>query len=191
MQASKGTSLSHNRFLTGGLRTVAVASLMAALSVVFGKYLAFNATDFLRFSFENLPILLAGILLGPVWGALVGAVADLVGCVLVGYAINPMVTLGAITIGLVGGAFWRIFSALPYGLRLAVSVLSAHLCGSVLIKTLGLAVWYDLPLYQLMLWRLLNYFLIGMVEWLILFAVLRSRAVMTQLGSLTKERENK
>ena len=50
---------------------------------------------------------------------------------------------------------------------------------------------YDLPLYQLMLWRLLNYFLIGMVEWLILFAVLRSRAVMTQLGSLTKERENK
>ena len=186
MQASKGTSLSHNRFLTGGLRTVAVASLMAALSVVFGKYLAFNATDFLRFSFENLPILLAGVLLGPVWGALVGAVADLVGCVLVGYAINPMVTLGAITIGLVGGAFWRIFAALPYGLRLAVSVLSAHLCGSVLIKTVGLwmLIYNEMPFFVVLLWRLLNYVIVGAMEFGLLYFLLKNRALNRLFRSL-------
>ena len=185
MQISKGTSLSHNRFLTGGLRTVAVASLMAALSVVFGKYLAFNATDFIRFSFENLPILIAGITLGPVWGALVGAVADLVGCVLVGYAINPMVTLGAVTVGLIGGAFWHIFSALPYGVRLAVSVLSAHLCGSVLIKTVGLwmLVYNEMPFWGVLLWRMLNYAIVGAAELGLLYFLLKNRALNRLLRS--------
>ena len=90
------------------LRILCAAALLAALSIVLGKYLAINVTDSIRFSFENLSILLAGIFLGPLVGGIVGAVADLVGCLMVGYAINPLITLGAV------GVISVIGNALPY-----------------------------------------------------------------------------
>ena len=83
------------------LRVTVFSALLAAISIVCGKYLAFNMGDFLRFSFENLPIIFAGMAFGPLIGALVGVVADLVGCLLVGYAINPIITVGAAAIGLI------------------------------------------------------------------------------------------
>ena len=66
------------------LRILLLISMFSALSIVFGKFLAFNIGDTIRISFENLPILFAGIFLGPLHGMIVGVVADLVGCVLAG-----------------------------------------------------------------------------------------------------------
>ena len=47
------------------LQRLVIAGLLAALSILCGKYLAIRGGDVLRFSFENLPILLAGFALGP------------------------------------------------------------------------------------------------------------------------------
>lgn len=159
------------------VRVLALSAVLAAMSIVCGKYLAFNLGQFIRISFENLPILLGGMLFGPVAGALIGAVADLVGCVLVGYAINPMVTLGAVSIGALGGTVWHIVRGANFGVRVWLSAGIAHLVGSVTIKTLGLAVFYDMPFWQLLLWRLLNYLLVGSVEGALLCAVMKNKAV--------------
>ena len=80
---------------------ISICAILAAFSIILGKYLAINVGENFRFSMENLPILLAGLYLGPLAGAIVGAVADLVGCLLVGYAINPIITLGAVSIGFI------------------------------------------------------------------------------------------
>ena len=66
-------------------------ALFIALSIVLGKQLSFTAGPF-RISFENLTVLMAGIFFGPLAGLTVGACADLFGCLLVGYAINPIIT---------------------------------------------------------------------------------------------------
>ena len=71
------------------LYRLVVCAFLVALSIVCGKFLAIPVGEILRFSFENLPILFAGLAFGPVAGALVGVCADLLGCVLRGYAINP------------------------------------------------------------------------------------------------------
>ena len=176
MKKTTRTTFSH-KILSGGLRKIAVAAFLAALSIVCGKYLAINAGPVLRFSFENLPILFAGIVLGPVWGALVGAVADLLGCVLVAYAINPIITLGAVTIGFFGGLVFRLTARMPRAWALALAVSAAHLLGSVFIKTWGLSAFYDLPFYVLLLWRLLNYAIVGVVEFVLLFFLLKNQAV--------------
>ncbi len=183
MKKTNRRTFAHS-ILNGGLRALAVAAFLAALSIVCGKYLAINAGPVMRFSFENLPILFAGVALGPVWGALVGTVADLLGCVLVGYAINPVVTLGAVTIGLGGGLVYRILSRAPYTVRLIVAVATAHLLGSVLIKTWGLSAFYDLPFYVLLLWRLLNYAIVGGVEFALLYFLLKNKAVCRLLEML-------
>ncbi len=60
----------------------------------------------IRISFENLTILMAGIMFGPLVGMTVGICADVIGCIIVGYAINPLVTLGAASIGLISGSIY-------------------------------------------------------------------------------------
>ena len=163
------------------LAVFVAAALLAALSIVLGKYLAIRVGDTLRFSFENLPILLAGMAFGSVTGVLVGVAADLVGCLMVGYAVNPLITLGGAVIGLLGGMVYQVLAKTPHLARTAVTVMTAHLVGSVLIKTVGLVAFYSYPLWELMLWRLLNYAVVGGLETVLLYVILKNRAVQNQI----------
>ena len=52
----------------GSLRVMVLCSVFVAISIVCGKYLAFNVGDFIRFSFENLPIIFAGMAFGYIAG---------------------------------------------------------------------------------------------------------------------------
>ena len=163
--------------LFGTMRVMAMAAILAAMSIVCGKYLAFGVGQVLRFSFENLPVLVAGMLFGPLVGAAVGVCADLIGCILVGYTINPILTVGAAVIGFLGGGLYRITDKLPEPIRVLLAVGIAHTVGSVIIKTLGLAVFYDMPVGILMLWRLLNYVIVGGVEYVLIYFIIRNKAI--------------
>ena len=165
-------------------------ALLSAISIFAGKYLAINAGEVLRFSFENLPILFAGMAFGPIGGALVGAVADLVGCMLVGYAINPIITLGAVAIGVIAGIYrylplrvgvWRVIT-------IALIVLISHAVGSVIIKTFGLSVFYDMHFGILMLWRALNYLIVGSIECLFLLLLFKNKSLCSQINKILPRR---
>ena len=171
------------------LRILLLMSLFMALSIVFGKFLAFNLGEMLRISFENLPILFAGLTLGPIAGVTVAVGADLLGCLLVGYAINPIITVGAATIGLLAGLVGNLTRKFPLSLRVLFTVLIAHLIGSVGVKTAGLAAFYGVSYPVLMLWRALNYLLVGTAEGILLFVLLRSvvgEAIKKMLGTHTE-----
>ena len=99
------------------VRTLTAMALLIAMSIVFSRVLSIS-TGFVRFNLGSLPVLLAGILFGPWAGFVVGMVADIIGGVLAGYAINPLITLGAASIGLVGGLGWQKLSHLRTGNRL-------------------------------------------------------------------------
>ena len=170
--------------LGSNLRLLAVSAFLAALSIVCGKYLALPVGNVLRFSFENLPILLAGMMFGPITGALVGIVADVLGCVMVVYTINPLVTLGAACIGLLGGVLFRLTKRLPLLWQTCITVILTHLVASVIVKTFGLAAYYDMPFHILLLWRLLNYAVVGVVEWLLLYTILKNQALRRSFESL-------
>ena len=171
------------RSAMGHLQALVVCAFLVALSIVMGKYLQIPVGQVLRFSFENFPIILAGIIFGPITGAAVGACADLIGCVLVGYAINPILTVGACAIGFLGGLAGRasIRLSAPLWLSVLAAELSAHTVGSVLIKSLGLSAFYSFPLWELMLWRLLNYTIVGVAEFALLFYLLRNRTIASYI----------
>ena len=154
-----------------------LCAFLVALSIVCGKFLAIPVGDVLRFSFENLPILFAGLVFGPIEGMLVGVCADLLGCVLRGYAINPVVTVGAVVIGLLAGLGGICLRRLPLTWQVVLTTAVAHLVGSVIIKTVGLAQYYAMPLWLLMGWRLLNYALIAAVEAVLLRLLLSNRGI--------------
>lgn len=170
------------------LRITIILALMVAISILMGKYLAIRGGDVMRFSLENTPIILSGIAFGPGAGALVGLVADIVGCVMVGYTINPLVTLGAVAIGLISGFVPRILAKINISgkIQLAITVAVAHLVGSVVIKTLGLAAYYDMPLVILMLWRVLNYLIVGALDGIVVHILLSRKEIDKQIKELTK-----
>ena len=177
----------------GNVRVLCFAAMLAAMSLIIGKFLQIPNPfqNIIRISFENLPILLAGISMGPFVGALTGIVADLLGCVLYGYAINPVITLGAAAIGLISGVMANYVVRRPLIARVICAAVVSHLVGSVVIKSLGLAAWflgsYDMGLAELMLWRLLTYAVICTAECALLCLLLRHRAVATLLERMRKK----
>ena len=179
------------------VRILVAMAMLSALSIVLGKYLAINAGEFLRFSFENLPIIFAGAVFGPIGGIVVGVTADLIGCLLVGYAINPLVTLGAAIIGLFSGTVFAGLSntKAPLILKIVLATAGAHIIGSVIVKSIGLAAFYSQPLPVVMLMRLGNYAIIAALEIIILYPLLKSQAVRKTVGALIthgkKIRKNK
>jgi ECF transporter S component (folate family) len=180
-------SLHRDVAVFGNLRALCVAAVLAAMSLVLGKFLQIPNPfqEVIRLSFENLPILFAGITMGPLVGALVGTVADLLGCALYGYAINPIITLGGAAVGFLSGVVAHYVIKEHLLIKIIASAAVAHLAGSVVIKSLGLAAWYlgsyNMGLAELMLWRLLTYGIIATCEILLLYVLLRHKALKKQI----------
>ena len=164
------------------LRKIAVCAVLAAAGIVLGKLLAVNIGQSFRLSFENLPVLFAGLYLGPWYGLFCGAAADLVGSVMVGYAINPVITLGAASIGLCAGLAGVFFKGRSY--RTALAVIIAHSVGSIVIKTAGIVLFYSAPLWITLLWRILIYLVTGTLECLLLMLLEKNTAFQKQLAKL-------
>ena len=157
-------------------RTLTVLALLIAMSIVFSRVLSIS-TGFVRFNLGSLPVLLAGILFGPWAGFVVGMVADIIGGVLAGYAINPLITLGAASIGLVGGLGWQKLSHLRTGNRLWCSVLVAHFVGSMVINSLALHIFYGYA-WSVLAARVPNALILAAVNTVLLRLLMENKAVM-------------
>lgn len=163
-----------------GLRNVKVlttAAMLGALSVVIGifckNFLNFGNGLF-RITFENFPIILSGLMFGPAVGAAVGIVSDMVSYFLStqSFAISPIVTLGAALVGCVSGLVSHYIVKKPGIPRIAAATFSAHLVGSVIVKSFGLFVYYG----WLVLWRIPTYTVIATLEILLLCLLYRHKA---------------
>ena len=171
------------------LRLTVTLAMLTAISIVCGKYLAIRGGDVMRFSLENMPIIFAGMAFGPAAGALVGMLADIVGCLMVGYTVNPVVTLGAAAIGLVAGTLPSVLKKTKIDGRLItlITVSAAHILGSVIIKTVGLSIYFDMPFYILMLWRILNYAIVGALDGVAVHILLSNKGVRLQIKTMKGE----
>ena len=184
MLKNEQNGLKSELLLFSNLKVLVMSAFFVALSIVCGKLLAFNMGSVLRFSLENFPIIMSAISFGPLVGAVTAVVADLVGCLIVGYEINPLVTVGALSVGLISGAVFKLLKSARLFPRLCLSVFAAHLVGSVGIKTVGLSAFYSFPIEILALWRLLNYVIIGVIELFLIYHLMRSKAITDQIDRI-------
>lgn len=152
------------------------AALLTALSVLIGmvckNYLTFGA---IRITFENLPVLLAGILLGPIYGGAVGMAADLVTAPSTG-SVNPFITLGAALIGVVSGIIWRYLVKSKGFVGVLCATVSAHVVGSMVVKSFGLWYFYGYAM-QLCLLRIPVYLCIALAETYLIYIILKNKRI--------------
>ena len=124
------------------VRTLAVCALLAAVSVVLARLVIPMPNETTRFSLEAIPIFIAGMLFGPLPGALVGFVADFVGCLFSGYGYNPLFCVPPILYGLSAGLFAPMLRKKITIPRIALAFLPAVVLGSILYQSWSLAFVY-------------------------------------------------
>ena len=137
MKKSTSNSLRNVKILT-------VSAMMIALSAVIGYVCktipALNLGSGLRITFENLPIIVAGVMFGPVIGGCVGCLADLLSCLFSAQTPMPWVLVGSVSVGIMAGISSKFIVRRNGYLKLIAAELLAHLVGSMIIKTAALYV---------------------------------------------------
>lgn len=141
-------------------RKLTVCALLAALGAVLGivslPLPAVSAGGYsLKVGITVLPVILAAVLYGPVYGGMVGAIADLLPALL--FPKGPFViwfTLIGALFGVIPGLFFLKNQA-PKPKRLLLAIATGQLICSVLLNTFLLMNLYGLP-YQIIYVRLLN-----------------------------------
>ncbi|MBQ8434441.1 MAG: folate family ECF transporter S component [Oscillospiraceae bacterium] len=183
--STKTHTISENFRLFANARVLVVTALFIAMSIVLGKFLSITAGP-VRISFENLTVLMSGIMFGPVIGLVTGAAADIIGCILYGYAINPIITLGASLIGLISGIVSHCTFKNKLLPRMALSVGLAHLIGSVIVKSIGMYVYFGYTI-ELLALRIPLYTGIGLVEFYIIYLLMKNRSFVRQLDKVYRK----
>ena len=124
-------------------KELAYCALLAALSVVLARMIIPMPNASTRFSIEAIPIFMAGMLFGPVAGALVGFCADFVGCLFSAFGYNPLFSLPPVLYGLFGGIFQAWLRKGVSISRLTVAFAFPVVVGSILYQSAALAFVYN------------------------------------------------
>ncbi len=165
----------------GNLRVLCFAAMLAAMSVALA-YLAklvFGLAPF-RITFENFPIIFGGISFGPFIGAMIAVVADLSSCLLSGQAPNPLILVGAISIGVTSGVLGRYVFAAKNWFSLFLTEALAQIIGSIVLKSWALHAYFGYA-WALLLPRVPVYLCIIVAESYLLYAICKNKQLVTLL----------
>ena len=176
-----------NSFKTA--KIITLAAMLVAMSVVIGifckTFLNFGFGLF-RITFENLPIILSGIIFGPYVGGLVGICADFVSYLFSGqvYPLNLVVSFGALAVGATSGFVSRYVVKKRGTAQVIASAATAHMIGSMIIKPIGLYQFYGI----LVLWRIPLDLLIAPLEILVLCLLFKRQTFRRLINDCTGEK---
>ena len=120
-------------------RKIALMGMLAALMIVFERALFIPVGDSSRYSFTFIVIFMSGLLLGAIDAAIVAGIADVIGCILVGYSINPMITGCVMLAAFFAGLMLFSDRSVP---KLIAAIVFEQLICNLFIKTAALAIWF-------------------------------------------------
>ena len=163
-----------NIALFGSVKVLVFAAFLCAISGVM-KLIA-PSGDTWRISFENFPILFAGITLGPLIGG-----SDLLGCLFKGYAINPFITLASMMIGIISGITFKAIKSKKKELPIITAVFLGHIISNMVIKTVVLSKMYGMALEVLIPERTVTYLITALAESIIIIILYRNNAIKNGL----------
>ena len=122
-------------------RNLILMAALIAMQIILARFLSIQVSDILRISFESIPVILAGMWLGPLSGAIVALVADILGTIIHGYGVwFPPIALGPILVGVISGlstkyVFRSDLSSTRESWKVVATVLVAGIVNSFLIGT--------------------------------------------------------
>lgn len=174
-------------------RVIAFAGVLIAMNIILSRVVAINIGSSLRITVSATPIYLAGFWFGPVIGGICGGLSDLLGCLLSGYAPNPLILVSSILTGVLPGILKGFVMKKPDVFRFFGVVALHGIVGSLGFATAGLKLYTGMPWAVLYSTRGVQTLLLTAVNTLLVFALYRSPLTgmiaksMHWMGSKTPE----
>lgn len=156
------------KITTKNLTTMA---LLIALEIILSRFLSLSAWN-TKIGFSFVPVVIAAILLGPVYAGIVGALADFIGAILfpIG-AYFPGFTLTAFLTGMVYGLFLYKQQSLP---RILGAVAVNQFVLSLLLNTLWISVLYGSPFGPLLVTRMVQSAILTVVQIVVIELIVKA-----------------
>ena len=174
------------------INALTLSAMLVALSVTIAYICKIvpilNLGTGLRVTFENLPIILAGVMYGPIVGACVGAASDIISSLLTAQDISLLITFGAMTIGAIAGLCSRILSSKSMMIRFVVAEIFSQIVGSVIIKTIALQIRFRFG--PILFFRIPIYIAIIIVECILFSALYRSSPLKKMIDKSAAEKKH-
>lgn len=132
-------------------RTIVFLGLLVAMHIVLTRLVVIDLGSY-RITVGNLTTVLAGLWFGPVGGGVCGMLADIIGCILKGYAINPLITVAAILWGVIPGLFRHLVngSRMKKIVMLCIAIVINSILSTLVFTTAGLVLMNGYNFYAIM-----------------------------------------
>ena len=170
-------------------RTMVFMAVLAAMNIVLTRLLVIDL-GFARITLGSVCTILGGLWFGPVAGALCGLVSDILGCFLKGYAVNPLITIAAMTWGVVPAAFRIMNKGSKTRLTVLISsgIVLASALSTLLFTTTGLVLLNGYDLYAILPSRLIQWAVMTPVYCVVTLAVYKSPLTGMVMGAAAGQR---
>lgn len=142
-------------------RKLAALALLIAIEVVLSRFLSFS-TPIVKIGFAFLPVALAGMMYGPLWGAVVGGLGDFLGAIM--FPIDsylPALTVTAALSGLVYGLFLYKHNSWP---RIILAVLTVSIALHLFLDTYWLMGFFNTTYWALLPTRIVKAVIMSPVQ---------------------------
>lgn len=137
-------------------RKLATLGCLIALDVVATRFLGISAAT-IRISFGSIFIILAAFWYGPVEGAMVGGLADVIGCLIAGSGFYPPLMLSPILSGILLGCFRTWVLRRKSCVRFIAATAGSNLITVLFVSTYALSLLYGTSFTALFISRIPQY----------------------------------
>lgn len=141
------------------VKTLVFMALLVAMHLVLTRVFVIELGAY-RISVGSVCTILAGLWMGPLAGGICGLAADILGCFIKGYAINPFITIAAVLWGVLPALIKPLFinrAKLGKAVGITVSIVITAILSSLVFTTAGLVVFQGYNFYAIMPGRLIQF----------------------------------
>ena len=153
------------------------AAMLTALSIIFSRILGIQLTPELKISFGTLPLMLCGIITGPILGALSGLACDMIGIMInIGGTFHPGFTISSILTGMLPGLIFYFGKKKDIDIKILIGLVIFFVYGvnHAFLTTLWLYQLYQTPFNILFISRLPKVVIDGFINYFLLYVIYKN-----------------
>ncbi len=147
-----------------------MTALLVAIYVVLSRFLSIPSWDF-KIGFSFLPVVIGALVLGPIYGGLIGGLGDLVGAIL--FPIGAYFPGYTATAFLMGWLYGMILKEEQSKKRIVIAVVIPELICSLLLNTLWISITYGASFTALFATRSIQFAVMSVVKIITIAIVVR------------------
>ena len=133
-------------------KMLAVMGVLIALEVVIAHFVTFRPTQTIKLSLDFVPIVIAGILFGPVPAMIIGMLADILGAFI--FPVGPYFPGFTLTAALTGLLYGFLLHKGQPVIKIVIAVVIQQWVLSLLLNTFWLKILYGMPYVPTLVTRL-------------------------------------